>query len=244
MAKTLLLTTSIHWLLVCGTTGQLALPKERTTGLECVPEGKTVSYECTVNDPTGNGSTVWLGSAFNCSDSEIVLSHSAYSGVGVSGVCAGLSAQSVIVYGTEFISLTWATAAAPAQRGDALIVKPQPQLQTLSKSNLLIVNPAVRGDALMVESQTLSKSNLSIVSRAELYLLLTLLIIFIAIFVAFGKSIYKKRRVLNELQDDQVSNPTHDPETGEAVTTEHTTMLTEGVSVNSDPTVVEQKKEA
>ena len=52
MAKTLLLTTSIQ-LLVCVTTGQLALPKERPTGLECVPEGKTVSYECTVNDPTG-----------------------------------------------------------------------------------------------------------------------------------------------------------------------------------------------
>ena len=57
MAKIVLLTTSIHWLLVCVTTGQLALPKERTTGLECVPEGKTVSYECTVNDPTDNGST-------------------------------------------------------------------------------------------------------------------------------------------------------------------------------------------
>ena len=56
MAKTLLLTTIIQ-VLVCVTTGQLALPKERTTGLECVPESKTVSYECTVNDPTGNGST-------------------------------------------------------------------------------------------------------------------------------------------------------------------------------------------
>ena len=98
--------------LVCVTTGQLALPKERTTGLECVPEGKTVSNECTVNDPTGNGSTVWLGSAFNCSDSEIVLSHSAYSGVGVSGVCAGLSAQSVSENGTEFTSTLTLTATA------------------------------------------------------------------------------------------------------------------------------------
>ena len=109
MAKALLLTTSIQ-LLVCVTTGQLALPKERTTGLECVPEGKTVSYECTVNDPTGNGSTVWLGSAFNCS--AIVLSHSAYSGVGVSGVCAGLSAQSVSENGTEFTSTLTLTATA------------------------------------------------------------------------------------------------------------------------------------
>ena len=111
MAKILLLTTSIQ-VLVCVTTGQLALPKERTTGLECVPEGKRVSYECTVNDPTGNGSTVWLGSAFNCSDSEIVLSHSAYSGVGVSGVCAGLSAQSVSENGTEFTSTLTLTATA------------------------------------------------------------------------------------------------------------------------------------
>ena len=94
------------------TTGQLALPKEKTTGLKCVPEGKTVSYECTVNDPTGNGSTVWLGNAFNCSDSEIVLSHSAYSGVGVSGVCAGLSAQSVSENGTEFTSTLTLTATA------------------------------------------------------------------------------------------------------------------------------------
>ena len=92
--------------------GLLALHKERTTGLECVPEGKTVSHECTVNDPTGNGSTVWLGSAFNCSDSEIVLSHSAYSGVGVSGVCAGLSAQSVSVNGTKFTSTLTLTATA------------------------------------------------------------------------------------------------------------------------------------
>ena len=97
---------------MCVTTGQLALPKERTTGLECVPEGKTVSYECTVNDPTGNGSTVWLGSAFNCSDSEIVLSHSVYSGVGVSGVCAGVSAQSVSENGTEFTSTLTLTATA------------------------------------------------------------------------------------------------------------------------------------
>ena len=97
---------------MCVTTGQLALPKERTSGLECVPEGKTVSYECTVNDPTDNGSTVWLGSAFNCSDSEIVLSHSAYSGVGVSVVCAGLSAQSVSENGTEFTSTLTLTATA------------------------------------------------------------------------------------------------------------------------------------
>ena len=51
-------------------------------------------------------------------------------------------------------------------------------------------------------------------------LLLTLLIIvLIAIFV--GNSIHRKRRVLNELQPSPVSNPTHNPETGEAVTTEH-----------------------
>ena len=85
LSTILKLITSIL-LLVVMINGQLALSKERTTGLECVPKGKTVSYECTVNDPTGNGSTVWLGSAFNCSDSEIVLSHSAYSGVGVSGM--------------------------------------------------------------------------------------------------------------------------------------------------------------
>ena len=43
---------------------------------------------------------------------RLSLSHSAYSGVGVSGVCAGLSAQSVSVNGTEFTSTLTLTATA------------------------------------------------------------------------------------------------------------------------------------
>ena len=85
----------------------LVLPEERTTGLGCIPEGRTVSYQCTVTDTTNPpiGSTIWLGSAFNCpsSSSQITLLHPEFVS-GVSASCGGLTAMSVGVNGTEYTS--------------------------------------------------------------------------------------------------------------------------------------------
>ena len=74
----------------------LVLPEERTTGLGCIPEGRTVSYQCTVIDSQGIGSTTWLGSAFNCSDSSprIIVLHSQFM---VAEHCSYLSAVGVLV---------------------------------------------------------------------------------------------------------------------------------------------------
>ena len=88
--------------------GQLILPKERTTGRGCLPEGKTVSYRCTVE---GTRTTVWIGSAFNCSTSDIILHHSLFTQPdGASGTCGGLTAMSVGVSGTEYTSRLTLTA--------------------------------------------------------------------------------------------------------------------------------------
>ena len=60
--------------------GTFILPLEHTDGSSCVPEGDTVVYQCTVTDTTGGLSTIWQGTAFNCSDigNEIFLAHSRY----------------------------------------------------------------------------------------------------------------------------------------------------------------------
>ena len=58
--------------------GTFILPLERTNGSSCVPEGDTVVYQCIVTDITMGGlSTIWHGTAFNCSDigNEIALLH-------------------------------------------------------------------------------------------------------------------------------------------------------------------------
>ena len=103
----------MHVLTVQSTPG-LVLPVERTTGLGCIPEGSTVSYECTVTDTTDPliGATVWLGSAYTCSSSEINLRHSSFESNGVSGFCGDLSAMSVGVNGNEYTSRLTLTATA------------------------------------------------------------------------------------------------------------------------------------
>ncbi len=80
------------------------LPVERTTGLGCIPVGRTVSYECTVTDGNGGFSTVWQGSAFDCSSSLIALFHRSFDPSGVSDTCGDLSAMSVGVSGNDYTS--------------------------------------------------------------------------------------------------------------------------------------------
>ena len=61
--------------------GTFILPVKRTDGSSCVPEGDTVVYQCTVTDIAMGGlSTIWRGTAFNCSDTGNVISllHSQY----------------------------------------------------------------------------------------------------------------------------------------------------------------------
>ena len=56
--------------------GTFTLPLERTGGSSCVPEGDTVVYQCTVTDITMGGlTTIWRGTAFNCSQNRITLPH-------------------------------------------------------------------------------------------------------------------------------------------------------------------------
>ncbi len=86
------------------------LPVERTTGLGCILEGSTVSYECTVNDDDGERSTIWQGSAFNCSSSVINLAHPRYVSSGDSETCGDLSGMSVRVSGNNFTSRLTLTA--------------------------------------------------------------------------------------------------------------------------------------
>ena len=71
----------------------------------CIQEGSTLNYECTVIDSHAFGSTVWQGDAFQCLESlnQISLAHSQYES-GVSGVCGNISAVSVGVSGSEYIS--------------------------------------------------------------------------------------------------------------------------------------------
>ncbi len=85
------------------------LPVERTTGLGCIPEGRTVSYECTVNDDDGGRSTIWRGSAFNCTSSRIFLSHPQFE---ISEPCGDLSAMSVRISGDNYTSRLTLTATA------------------------------------------------------------------------------------------------------------------------------------
>ena len=103
-------------ILTAQTTPGLVLPQERTTGLGCIPEGRTVSYQCTVVESgTPLGSTVWLGSAFNCFGSShlIALPHFQYSSqTGARGRCGDLTAMSVWVNGTQYISRLTLTATA------------------------------------------------------------------------------------------------------------------------------------
>ncbi|XP_064400235.1 uncharacterized protein LOC135346511 isoform X2 [Halichondria panicea] len=90
----------------------LVLPVERTTGLGCIPEGRTVSYECTVTDDDGSRSTLWRGSAFNCSSSSsrILLIHILFQPNGESRTCGGLSAMSVGVSEDNYTSRLTLTA--------------------------------------------------------------------------------------------------------------------------------------
>ena len=70
--------------------GTFILPLERTDGSSCVPEGDTVVYQCTVTDITMEGlTTVWRGTAFNCSNNGnvILLAHSLY-GMSITQSCS------------------------------------------------------------------------------------------------------------------------------------------------------------
>ena len=70
--------------------GTFIPPLERTDGSSCVPEGDTVVYQCTVMDITMGGlSTLWRGSAFNCSNfgNTILLAHSQY-GLSITESCS------------------------------------------------------------------------------------------------------------------------------------------------------------
>ena len=60
-----------------------------------VLHGEHLIYKCTILGEPG-GSTVWLGSAFNCTSHEISLFHSEYeSTTGAYGDCADIVGQSV-----------------------------------------------------------------------------------------------------------------------------------------------------
>ena len=89
------------------------LPQERTTGLGCIPEGRSVIYQCTVYDSISIASTIWRGtpSAFSCPavSSLIVLPHVNFE-LGVSATCGNLTAMSVGVSGSEYISRLTLTA--------------------------------------------------------------------------------------------------------------------------------------
>ncbi len=104
---------SVKLIKICTITVQATwvLPVERTTGLGCIPVDRTVSYECTVDDD-GRSSTIWRGSAFNCtsSASTISLSHALFSGSEVTIPCGDLSAMSVGVSGSNYTSRLTLTA--------------------------------------------------------------------------------------------------------------------------------------
>ena len=51
---------------------------------QCTCTGHVLTYECTV---TGSGSTVWKGSAFECTSGEIVLQHNLFDQMMAAGVC-------------------------------------------------------------------------------------------------------------------------------------------------------------
>ena len=85
--------------------------------------GEVVNYTCTIVDTSGNppiGSTVWRGTAFDCSGSAnvISLSHSLFSTSGASGTCTGgaITAESVGVVDNCFTSRLMVTVS-PALNG-------------------------------------------------------------------------------------------------------------------------------
>ena len=63
---------------------------------ECACLGQTLTYQCTAQ---GQLSTVWHGSAFECTGNNIVLRHSQYNSAGVRGECNNgqITAQSLSV---------------------------------------------------------------------------------------------------------------------------------------------------
>ena len=88
--------------------GTLILPLERTDGSGCVPEGDTVVYQCTITDITGGGlSTIWRGTAFNCSDTgnEILLAHRRF-GTSFTESCSNnaLVGEGIASNGNEYTS--------------------------------------------------------------------------------------------------------------------------------------------
>ena len=62
---------------------------------DCTCPGYPLTYECTVFGGQ-DGTTVWTGSAFNCTNREISLFHSDYGNTeGVYGECGNIRGQSV-----------------------------------------------------------------------------------------------------------------------------------------------------
>ena len=51
---------------------------------ECTCPGHAIIYDCSI---TGPGTTVWRGSAFNCTGNEITLRHSRFESGGTAGEC-------------------------------------------------------------------------------------------------------------------------------------------------------------
>ena len=79
--------------------------------------GEVLNYTCTIVDTTGNppiGSSVWRGTAFDCSGSadRISLSHSLFNTSGVSGTCTNgaITAESVGVVDNCYTSRLMVTA--------------------------------------------------------------------------------------------------------------------------------------
>jgi hypothetical protein len=56
-----------------------------STYASCACLGEVLTFTCTVVD-SGNGATVWGGSAFNCASNEIILLHPSFNR-GTSGEC-------------------------------------------------------------------------------------------------------------------------------------------------------------
>ena len=89
-------------------TQDFIIPHERTTRQGCIAQGEIISYECTVD---GGVVTIWTGSAFNCSAVSIALLHDQFTQPDrVSGTCGDLTAMSVGVSGTQYISRLTLTA--------------------------------------------------------------------------------------------------------------------------------------
>lgn len=68
----------------------------------CACPGKVLPYTCTVD---GGNATIWGGTAFNCTENEIILDHREFNNR-ASGECnnGAIQGQSVDVIGTYYIS--------------------------------------------------------------------------------------------------------------------------------------------